>query len=877
MSEATKDITGFTAAMATAMTTLKTFSQSASSISSSLSSMFKGIGSSASTAMTNVGNLTSSMFGTVNEKGWAQDLLMFPTRYMRANISQNRDLAAYTSAGLAPQAFASGASTQKMMAALAGQFGGVLGGSPQDLVSMMQIASQVGAGVDWRYYGTTVGGQVSPYGNFSGPRAPGFLKSMYQAQVMNPGVDLGTLGKSIGGQLANVSGAQQASFLTGGAFSMIGPGNQAKSISDWSDGILKWLQNLRPGSQRGVPFSYGELMSQNFPGSNIDAWLTAAGVNDDMKQYFWSYALAQAGTGHSSTDDLFSKNAAVNTSVAYNRLQASSAATQTGFQLAGQMAGAYANKEQANKWFAQLQGYMLNQILPQAMSTGPLSYMQYLPDTIEEMIMQLAERTSLGSLGAGVVGWGSALGSGILGTGGSSTQDGGDLGDVGDYGPMGGTTTAGLHPDMRKRVSAMMRANPNLRITSGYRDLATQQRLKRKGVGRVSGRPSDHTRGFAADIGPRSQYGWMRRNAGRFGLKTGSSQGEPWHVGMGDIGDDVGNITDTLQQYASTVATYGQSLGSTFGGLISSLFGGVFGTNTPEQEISGIGSGVSGILKLLMGAFSTPGGVNTNNLAYRDVYSQLVAATNGANKGLPPTVSGGGGIWDSFINNIRSIGASGGTAGVTAGGGGGVSAPGDMTLNTFFSQVLGGLGVPVTANNLSKLGAVARQEGNKGGSWNPFNSVGGDFPAFNIINGKPGVKNYPDSATGVAYTVQLLQGSRTRDMLANLRGDGSFRDWISATNAFYGSWGGGSININQAQGSQELTHVVGAGDIGDLGLPTGGGGTPMVLQFNNSFVIQGGAGGGNSAPNSGIDVRRTVTLIADQLEQEMQKRVARSN
>ena len=73
------------------------------------------------------------------------------------------------------------------------------------------------------------------------------------------------------------------------------------------------------------------------------------------------------------------------------------------------MAGAYANKEQANRWMAELMGHMMNEILPAAMSSGMLSYMQYLPDTIEEMIMQLAERTNLGTLGAGVVGWGSAF------------------------------------------------------------------------------------------------------------------------------------------------------------------------------------------------------------------------------------------------------------------------------------------------------------------------------------------------------------------------------------------------------------------------------------------------------------------------------------
>ena len=71
---------------------------------------------------------------------------------------------------------------------------------------------------------------------------------------------------------------------------------------------------------------------------------------------------------------------------------------------------------------------MLNQILPAAMSSGALSYMQYLPDTIEEMIMQLAERTGIGTLGAGVSA-GARLSPASLGAG--------DVGDVGDWGPTG--------------------------------------------------------------------------------------------------------------------------------------------------------------------------------------------------------------------------------------------------------------------------------------------------------------------------------------------------------------------------------------------------------------------------------------------------------
>jgi hypothetical protein len=887
MDEMTKDMSSFTTTLNTLTASLKTLSTSAASIGSNISGMFKSIGSSMSGTMTNVGDVTSSMFGTAGSKGWAQDLLMFPTRYMRSAITDNRQLALQASAGLGPQAFASGASTQRMMAALAGNFGNVLSGSPDQLVNMMQIAGQVGAGIDWRYYANAVGGNVSPYPNASGPRAPGFLQSMYQAQRINPGADLGSLAKDIGGQLANVGGNQQAAYLTGGAFSMIGPGNTQKSISEWATGILKWLQNLRPGADRGKEFTYGDLMAQNFPGSNIDAWLTAAGVTDAMKQYFWSYALAQAGTGHGTADELFSKNAAVSSSVAFNRLQAVSAQTQTGFQLAGQMAGAYANKEQANQWFAQLTGSMMNQVLPAAMSSGALSYMQYLPDTIEEILMQLAERTTVGSLGAGIAGWGGLLGLGNQANQGPNQPNG----DVGDYGSLGTSGTAGLHPDMRKRVEAMMQANPNLRVTSGHRDLAKQQALRRKGVGRVSGGPSAHTRGMAADLGPRSQYSWIVSNAGRFGLKSGMFAGEPWHVGMGDV-VDVGQTDSTLssalgqfQNLQGGQEAISQSLGGVWGGLLSALFGGanaglsagasIFGAATPEQEIQGVGSGVSGLMKLIMGVF---GGnkVDPNALAYRDVYSQLIAATNKA-PGLPPTVTPQNGLWGNLINQIKSgttSAAAGANGAAVAAGAAGAGADGSMTLNSFFSQVLGGLGVPVTANNLAKLGAVARQEGNKGGSFNPFNSTGGDFPAFNYINGRPGVKNYPDSSTGVGYTVQLLSQKNTSSMRANLNADGSFADWISATNAFYHSWGGGNINMSQSQGAAELTHIINAGDV--EGLPTTAMSGATTLQFNNTFVIQGG-GGSTNGPSQGIDVNRTVTMIADKLEQEMQRRVARSN
>src|SRR6185503_13354120 len=117
----------------------------------------------------------------------------------------------------------------------------------------------------------------------------------------------------------------------------------------------------------------------------------------------------------------------------------------------------------------------------------------------------------------------------------------GDVGDIGDmpgsYGAQGGTTTSGMHPDMKRKVGAMQRANPRVKVTSGLRDTGLQQRLRQKGYKNVSGKPSAHTRGMAADLGPPSEYGWIAQNANKFGLKSGKGHGEPWHVGMGDIGD----------------------------------------------------------------------------------------------------------------------------------------------------------------------------------------------------------------------------------------------------------------------------------------------------------------------------------------------------
>jgi len=848
-------------------------------------------------------NFGSSVFGTVNSQGWLRDLMLFPTRFMNDLLSNNRDLAMSAASSLGSSAFGSQIDVGKIMGAMSGNFGNVLG-SPQELLNLQSIMRQVGAGLDWRAYnGTTGGGGNFPAASvMNGPRAAGFLTSVYQAQRMNPGTDVTTLAGNIASYTSNIGAQQLATFQTGGAFSMVGPGNQQKTISQWADGILKWLQDQRPGGNRGKAFTYGELMAQNWPGSNIDAWLTANGVPAQMKDYFWTYAMGKANAP--SGQDIFTDQT-VTQNMAYQNLQAVNAQSRSGFQLAGTMQGAYANKEQANRWFNELMGQMQNAIVPSAVSNGMLSFVQYLPDAIQQLLMQLSERTSIGSLGAGFLGWGSLLqgGSGAASAIGNAMQGGlnaiipnGDVGDIGDYGSLGGTSSAGLHPDMRRRLDAMMAANPRLSVTSGLRDLGTQQRLRRQGVGRVSGRPSAHTRGMAADIGPSSQYPWIVANARRFGLKSGIGAGEPWHVGMGDIGDPPpdgktyydfnGNPVDSngkplvgtpnMSGQTSTSSDYGSkstlSGGLDIGGVLTGLkglfgnFGNLFSAN-PSNQIAGVAGGTTGILKMIMALFGG-GAVDPSKLAFQDVYGQLVAGTSNAlatgiiSQG-PRTQAGTPFTPPSNQSNM--------------GGGGGSS------MEDFFTQVLQQMGAPVTRNNLDKLAAVARQEGNVA-AFNPWN--------FNVpitgstIYGAPGsatykakIQNYPDWNSGVGLlATQMSGGNRAKyGITSNIMHDGSFSEFIADTNNYYHSWpNSGSINISQGSADQYLSRkVAGAGDLDYLADNGGGGGGIRTtnVHFHNQFSVQGGGGGSNG----GIDVRSAVRQIADQLEDEMKRRMARSN
>ena len=111
-----------------------------------------------------------------------------------------------------------------------------------------------------------------------------------------------------------------------------------------------------------------------------------------------------------------------------------------------------------------------------------------------------------------------------------------DIPPMGDPGT-GSTTTGGLQPQLSQRMQAMMRANPSIKISSGHRTASQQQNLYNLKGGKGVARPghSEHQSGKAADIGPPSQFGWISKNAQKFGLHLPAPTSEPWHIqAMGD-------------------------------------------------------------------------------------------------------------------------------------------------------------------------------------------------------------------------------------------------------------------------------------------------------------------------------------------------------
>ena len=793
-------------------------------------------------------SLEQAMIGW-NQGDFTKDIAMFPLRFLREQINTNRQTALTSGAALGRLSYASRVGMGNMMTGLA-QLPGAVEGTIPDLLSLFGNMPGYGA-----MYG---------FGTGNAPRTGGFLQGVREAQMINPGAPLAQIAGTIGGFASNTAAQQQSQMMTGGAFGMIKPGGGQKTLAQWAESVMKWLEGLRAGSNRGKPFSHGDLLTQYFPGSNIDAWFEVNGVPQDMREYWWSYALnkAQAVAGGASASGF--QIGADQTNPMYQRLRATSAMTSSQFKLAGTMSDSYANREQANRWFNDLFGSFLSSVVPAAVTTGKLQFAQFMPDTMEQVMMTMMERSGkFGSAMGAYFGYGGGRFQGggglnnlnpfsddfLWGTAGRPAGgsldfwEGGDVGDIGDqYTTTGGTGTAGLHPDMKRKVGAMMQANPNLRVNSGLRDNRMQQTLKQRGVGRVSGKPSAHTRGMAADLGPPSQYNWLVANASKFGLKSGVGAGEPWHVGMGDLWSDL------------------------FGGVTSG-FEALTNLNDPTATMGGVADVTQAFLQLLQGVM-TGGQVDTNKLKFMPgIYDTLFAASKDIRlNGIISTTTTTGG------------GGGGGGPSVPVPGGGGSLAAATALFNAGFK----------TRDELTKIVGISKRES----GWDPsqINPNGEDMGLMQV-----NVKAHRARIQSLGYSptaADMLDIQKNANVAYDIyRDSGNYMAWNFSEQSM--QWGPpprpGWAPANNPYPSSpfmrtdqnEAAQIVASSGLpvtGDADYPyqytmpqssqrSGGG-----IQFHNTFQISGNGGGGG-----GIDVRRTVTMIADHLEEEMKRRMSRSN
>ena len=436
MGEVTQQLEDLTTQLGQLLRTMQTFGQQQYQIGQGVSNVFNQTQTSAVGATDAVKSFFASLTGSrpggtalggiLNyglESGIVQDIASFPLRYMQSQISANRQTALNVQGGLAGQAFATGVrleggfggtspfggpSAGNIFTALknfTGNTPGLPTGTPDEIIQLLNIARQAGGMIDLN--NLAGGGGLR---NAANQRGEGFMRSVYQAQQMYPGTPLPALAGSIGGFVANTQAQQQSAYLTGGAFSMVKSGGRQKSLDEWAESVLRWLENQRPGPDRGKPFTHGQLLTQQFPGSNIDAWLSMNGVPPDMKEMWWTYALGKtAGGGTTEAANKFNFETDIPaSSTAMQRLRTTGTLSATAFRMAEGMSGQYYEREQMNQGFARgVQGPLVSTIQSAFGTGGPLNFLSRMPDVMEEFLMTLMERLGpLGSVLSGIVGWG---------------------------------------------------------------------------------------------------------------------------------------------------------------------------------------------------------------------------------------------------------------------------------------------------------------------------------------------------------------------------------------------------------------------------------------------------------------------------------------
>jgi hypothetical protein len=572
----------------------------------------------------------------------------------------------------------------------------------------------------------------------------------------------------------------------------------------------------------------------------------------------------------------------------------------------------YVRREKSDLSF---QGFMrgIDKTLANLMNGQMGAVIANMPTPIAEAMYNLEQNVLPGLAGTAA----NSL-AGLFGGGGGA---GGGTGDVpfyavGDpdtgWGEYGGTSFIGMDPSFAARLQAMMDDNPEISITSGYRDGPTQERLHNAGVGQVAPPgQSFHSKGLAADLGPSDQFGWIAQNAHKYGLENAAHLGEPWHVGfpgtvpsgsfIGDVGGSPARRHTPVSSTRSRAPigdTGASALKDTLFSGITDLMGGNFGSlfgnggpfDDSQQESMGkglsdlfgipdfkslAGGGTKGILGALAGFLLGGAGEGMGAKIGRKLTSGLGAAA-GALGAVGAGIAGAAGAIGSGAMNMAST-AAGGVAGATSdvasriftqfNGG---QRPNAAQVNQAdvmrISQTLQALkGAGFSGDGLITMASIAGRESR----WRPeaHNPVPPDdsYGLFQInMLGNLGPARRKQF--GIQNNAQLLDPNVAARAAWVVSGGGkNFSPWKMK---------GGNPMGNAAQYVEPVYNV--AKQYGFIGDPRRGGrmqaleAAPGTKNEFNTYVT---VGGGNMVD---AEAKRVGGVIADTLEAQMKQRLSRT-
>ena len=403
------------------------------------------------------------------------------------------------------------------------------------------------------YQGTQIGAVWGGQG-VGGQRGAAYAGGLEQLQRVMPGLTPQQAGSMQVANVSNIQGMKFAAMRLGVQALPVGPGGKLKGPLEYWEDLLRSLQKMeRVGGGVGE-YTKEELIAMQYPGSQFRAWLSAIGMDEVQQGAFFEWAINRARWGEMS-GNIKSYKA---TEAQQRRLGGGQTPLATSAQELAEVEG-LRDAKFTEKQYEAMNKRMDNEARVIELLTSVDSWLERIYSITGQVPGGAGNKGGLIKMGLGglavlaggimtATGVGGAAGVPLMAVGGASFAQG--LSEAASGDPEFGLSH--LSPDLRGRVGRMMQANPNLRVSSAYRDSLQQGRLQGKGPFAPAGK-SQHGRGNAIDIGPRSQMGWLNKFASKFGLDTAARLGEPWHVqlagSMGGLrGDPPVSLSDRLSQ-----------------------------------------------------------------------------------------------------------------------------------------------------------------------------------------------------------------------------------------------------------------------------------------------------------------------------------------